>query len=123
MEFYYAEMDKDVLIVRADGALNSDTADRFVDQLGGFIDSGLTKIIVDCSELEQITSYGLGVLVRLHGKLAKRGGDVKLACVGGLVEQVLTVTRLTSLFRIYPDVNAARLSFPPSLGGNAPAGE
>ena len=88
MEFYYAELDKDVLIVRADGDLNSDSAEQFVAQLGGFVDGGLTRIIVDCSRLEHITSYGLGVLVRLHARLAKRGGDVKLASVPGLIEQV-----------------------------------
>ena len=27
------------------------------------------------------TSYGIGVLVRLHNKLAKQGGDVKVAAV------------------------------------------
>ena len=120
MGFDYAEMDKDVLIVRADGALNAESADDFIKQLTGFIDNGLSRIIVDCSKLEYISSYGLGVLVRLHAKLAKRGGDVKLASVPGLIEQVLQVTRLNTLFSIYPDVSQARLAFPPSLGDAPP---
>ncbi len=113
MEFYYSDVDNDVLIIKADGGLNSDNASEFVDKLVGLIDAGQSKIVVDCSHLNIISSSGLGVLVRLHSKLAKIGGDVKLACVKGMIEQVLTITRLNSIFEIYPDVNRACLMFRP----------
>ncbi|MFZ9011488.1 MAG: STAS domain-containing protein [Planctomycetota bacterium] len=113
MEFYYNETDKDVLIISADGGLNSDNADKFVNELAALIDAGQTKIVVDCSRLNNITSYGLGVLVRLHSKLSKKGGDVKLACVKGLIEQVFKVTHLNKIFEIYPDVSRACLMFRP----------
>jgi anti-sigma B factor antagonist len=113
MEFYYHEVDNNVLIVRADGGLNKETAAQFVAELGKLVDAGLTRIIVDCSDLDYISSYGLSVLVRLHTKLARRGGDVKLAGVRGAIQQVLNVTRVNSLFEIYPDVNRARLMFRP----------
>lgn len=113
MEFYYNETDKDVLIISADGGLNSDNADKFVNELTALIDAGQTKIVVDCSRLNNITSYGLGVLVRLHSKLSKKGGDVKLACVKGLIEQVFKVTHLNKIFEIYPDVSRACLMFRP----------
>jgi len=111
MEFYYNEVDNKVLIVRADGGLNAETAEQFVQELGLLVDAGLRKIIVDCSDLEYISSYGLSVLVRLHSKLAKRGGDVKFAGVKGVIQQVFNVTRMNSIFQIYPDVNRARLLF------------
>ena len=71
------------------------------------------KSEVDCSRLDTITSYGLGVLVRLHSKLAKIGGDVKLACVKGLIEQVFKVTHLNRIFEMYPNVSRACLMFRP----------
>jgi anti-sigma B factor antagonist len=116
MKFYHSEVDNDILIISADGGLNSQNADQFVNELETLIEGGQTKIIVDCTRLEHITSYGLGVLVRLHTKLAKRGGSVKLACVKGLIEQLLAITRLNSIFEIYPDVNRARLMFQPKDG-------
>lgn len=117
MEFYYNETDKDVLIISADGGLNSDNADKFVNELAALIDAGQTKIVVDCSRLNNITSYGLGVLVRLHSKLSKKGGDVKLACVKGLIEQVFKVTHLNKIFEMYPDVSRACLMFRPKDTG------
>jgi anti-sigma B factor antagonist len=116
MEFYYREVEDGILIVNADGGLNSKNADQFINELGALIDAGQNKIVVDCSHLDYISSYGLGVLVRLHSKLAKRGGDVKLACVKVAIEKVLTLTRLNSLFEIYPDISCACLMFRPKDG-------
>ncbi|MBN1341029.1 MAG: STAS domain-containing protein [Phycisphaerae bacterium] len=116
MEFYYHEVDKDVLIVSADGGLSAQTADQFVGDLQQLIDSGLTKIIVDCSNLGYVSSYGLGVLIRIHSKLRRRGGDVKIAAVKSAVMEVLQLTGLEKLFSVYPDVNRARLAFRPRDG-------
>ena len=113
MEFYYSEVDKDILIIRADGGLNSDNANQFVNELAALIDAGQSKIVVDCSRLDTITSYGLGVLIRLHTKLAKIGGDVKLACVKGVIEKVFKITHLNKIFEMYPDVSRASLMFRP----------
>jgi anti-sigma B factor antagonist len=111
MELYYHELDRSVLILSADGGLNSDTAVEFVAQLESLVDAGITKIIVDCTSLSFISSYGIGALVRLHRKLAKHGGDVKIAAPPGHVLHALNVVRMAKLFGIYPDVNEARLAF------------
>ena len=113
MEFYFSDTEKDILIVNADGGLNSESAHEFVDKLGTLIESGQTKIVVDCSKLGYISSYGISVLVRLHAKLSKCGGDVKLACVKSIIVKLLTNLRLNNLFEIYPDVSRACLMFRP----------
>lgn len=113
MEFVYHETDKDVLIVSADGGLDLSTAGQFQTELEQLIDAGLRKIIVDCSRLTFVSSYGLSVLVRLHGRLAKHGGDVKLAAVPGRLASLLSLTRLDTLFGLYEDVDRARLAFRP----------
>lgn len=111
MEFFFHELDKSVLVLSADGGLNADTAGEFVRQLEALVDAGVKQIIVDCSNLSYISSYGAGVLVRLHNKLAKHGGDVRVAAPQSRVLEVLTIMRLGKLMGIYPDVNAARLAF------------
>src|SRR6185436_1999416 len=110
MEFFFHELDRDVLILSADGGLNAGNGAEFVRQLEVLVDSGVTKIIVDCTRLDYISSYGVGLLVRAHNKLASHGGDVKIASAHSLVLQVLNVMRMGKLFGIYPDVNQARLA-------------
>jgi len=113
MEFYYHEIENDVLIISADGGLNKQTAGQFVEEIGALVDGGVKKIIIDCSKLNFITSYGIGVILRLHKKLRSAGGDIKIAAVPSKIIEVLNVMKLTKIFDIYPDVNRARLEFRP----------
>ncbi|MHC4209659.1 MAG: STAS domain-containing protein [Planctomycetota bacterium] len=111
MEFHYDDVQENILIIKADGDLNSQTADALVESTGKLIDAGLHSIIIDCSELDNISSYGLGVLVRLHKRMDEKIGDVKIAAVKGLVANILRLTRMNKLFAIYPDVESARKAF------------
>ena len=111
MEFYYHDVDEDVLILNADGGLAAFNAGEFVGELEKAVDSGARKLIVDCTRLTYISSYGLAVLVRLHEKLASRGGHVKLAHVGGTIPRLLELARLDRIFEMYPTLDDARRAF------------
>ena len=122
MEFYYDEVQGEVLVIKADGGLNAQTADEFVTSIEKLVDAGLRKIIVDCSRLDHVSSYGLGVLVRLHSRMAANNGDVKIAGARGLLIDVMRLTRLNSLFEFYPDVPRARLAFRPKHASDQESG-
>ncbi len=111
MEFHYDDVQEDILIIKADGDLNAETAEEFVESIGKLVDAGLHSIIIDCSELDHISSYGLGVLVRLHKRMDEKIGDVKIASVKSLIVDVLRMTRLNKVFSVYPDVESARQAF------------
>jgi anti-anti-sigma factor len=111
MEFFFHELDRDILIVSADGGLTAENGPEFLRQLEALVDGGVTKIIVDCTRLDYISSYGVGLLVRAHNKLAGHGGDVKIAAAHSMVLAALNVMRMGRLFGIYPDVDQARLAF------------
>ena len=111
MEFYYKGTDKDILIVSADGGLSSHNADQFVSELQTLMEAGAHKLIVDCTKLTYISSYGVGTLVGLHKKLVESGGEIKLAAVGSPIVKVLRFLRLDSVFEIYHNVREAREAF------------
>lgn len=111
MEFYYHGTDQDVLILSADGGLDATSAEPFVAELEQLIQSGARKLIVDCGRLVYISSYGVAILVRLHNKLARRGGNVKLACVDSRLVRLIQVTGLSRVFEIYENLDAARAAF------------
>jgi anti-anti-sigma factor len=77
----------------------------------GHLEKGHTKIIIDCRYLGYISSIGIGSLVALKARLAKRGGTVKLAAIQGPVMQVVRVVRLDKVLDIYGDLEFARKSF------------
>ena len=114
MEFYYHEVDNDVMIIAADGGIDRHTSKEFVDQILELIEGGVTKVIIDCGKLTYISSWGLGVLLRLHKRAKVAGGEVKIADVHSRIVEVLNITHLSKIFGIYPDVSRARLEFRPT---------
>jgi len=111
MEFYYHDVHGDVMVVSADGGIDSHTSRQFVDEVCNLIQSGMGKLVIDCAQLTYVSSYGLGVLLRLHKNAKKAGGEVKLCGLGGPLVKVLSVTRLDRVFGIYPDVDTALAAF------------
>ncbi len=111
MEFYYKNVDEGVLVLSADGGLDKGTAEQFVGELTKIIESGASKIIVDCTKLNYVSLHGLRTLFGLHKKLVDRGGDVRVAAVQGKIAGIVAESRLSSVFHVYRYVDHARHAF------------
>lgn len=98
------------MVLGVDGGLDASTAAQFTTEVEQLIEGGITRIIVDCSKLSYLSSAGLAALLRTHSRMARHGGDVRIAGAHGMVAQVLHLTRLDRLLQLYPDVERARLS-------------
>ena len=101
----------DILVVAVGGHLDSESSVFFFDCITGMIEDGAKKLVIDCRDVEYMSSMGLGMLVRAHSRMKKIGGNVKLARVEGLVADVLSTTGLNRLFHLYPTVRDACASF------------
>ena len=77
----------------------------------GEIEEGNRKIVIDCRNIEFISSLGLGMLVRAHSRMKKVGGDVKLARLSNLVADLLSTVALDKVFHLYPTVRDACASY------------
>lgn len=111
MEFCFHDTDRNLLILRADAALDSFKPIGVFDELQRLIDGGARKLVVDCSRLGYISSVGIASLIRIHKRLAEAGGDVKLASVQPPLARLLDITRLREVFGCYPSIEAARQAF------------
>jgi anti-anti-sigma factor len=81
--------------------------------LEALIADGVRKAIVDCSDLEYISSYGIGLLLRAHKRLERLNGEVKLAAVQPKARQALELTKFDRVVSIHADLNLARQSCAP----------
>jgi anti-sigma B factor antagonist len=111
VEFFYHDVDRDVLILKADGGIDSVNAEEVVAELTRLVESGIRKLVVDCSRLGYISSAGVAVLLRLHKRLWAAGGHAKVAAAQGPVFRLLELTKLAELFEIYPSVAEALEAF------------
>lgn len=102
-----------IVIITADGSLNTETAVDVAARMDQIVESGARRVVLDCSHLGYVSSYGLGMVVMLYSKLAKAGGELKLAAVKEPIMRVLGMTRVDRIFDIQPDVASAVTAFRP----------
>src|SRR5262245_7004669 len=103
----------DILLIVLEGSLNGTTTEEFNRATQNHLDQGRSKIIIDCRHVESISSVGLGSLIALQARLRKKGGEVKLAGLYGLVADTIRLVGLDKLLGIYQDAEVARQAFYP----------
>lgn len=111
MQLFHEETDDGIRVLRADGGINGQNASQLIEDVLHAVESGADRVIVDCQDLEIISSSGLSTLLTLHTRIRTRGGNVKVAGIRHAVAQVLRLTRLDVVLEVYPDVNRAKLAF------------
>lgn len=77
------------------------------------IDQDRTKTILNLKKVDYIDSTGLGTLVIGHSINEKAGGAMKLLNVSKRGAQLMILTKLTTVFEIFDDEQAAINSFFP----------
>jgi len=77
------------------------------------IDAGKVRTILNLKKVDYIDSTGLGTLVIGHSLNQKAGGAMKLLHVPKRSAQLLILTKLTTVFEIFDDEQAAINSFFP----------
>ena len=112
MQIRQHDIDKDLLILEASDEINDDQAEEMVNNLEADINAGKHhKVVVDCGSLAFLSSFGLGMIMRLRTAAKNVNGEMKLAGVNAMIEAMLRKTKMDRHFMIYPDVEQARASF------------
>src|SRR5271157_1682805 len=70
-----------------------------------------TRVVLNVGEVNYVDSSGMGLMVRFLWHTRTRGGDLRLAGPTPFVTKLLEMTKLSAVFRIYPDEEAAIVSF------------
>ena len=77
-------------------AAQSDQAEAFLDQVEG-------EFVIDLSELEYISSSGLGVLLKTHKRLHSAGSSLRLVHVNKHINDIFKYSGFDRLFDIQAD--------------------
>jgi anti-sigma B factor antagonist len=86
-------------------------AQRLKDKINSLIQQGRTQIVLDLTDVSYIDSGGLGQLVASYGSVVKTNGGLKLLGVSKRNHDLLSITRLVTLFDAYDSEKEALESF------------
>ena len=108
-DFYYSKVgkDEDIVSVMLSGELTAFQCDYVFKCIEKQVKHGTEKLIIDCNDLSYISSAGLGMLMRVHTRMKKLGGDVKLARVKGTIAKMINLVGMNKVIQLYPTVEEA----------------
>ena len=75
------------------------------------VEEGKTQILLNLAGVTHIDSSGLGELVSSHVTLSDSGGEIKLAHLTESLRELMTITKLLTVFDVYDDEPKALASF------------
>jgi anti-sigma B factor antagonist len=102
----------DVVIVDLAGMVTMGPANDFLySQLRQLIDDGTSKILVNLTDVTQLDSSGIGIIVRAFISLKHRGASLKLLRPRGNVRLVLETVHLLEVIPSIEDEAQAIASF------------
>jgi anti-sigma B factor antagonist len=82
------------------------------DSLNGVIEQAdKINLVLDFSTVKFLSSAVLGLLIRVSKKVYEREGQLRLCNISPRIYEIFKITRLTKIFDIYPDKDAAIASF------------
>jgi anti-sigma B factor antagonist len=100
----------DVLIFRLAGQLvGGAEGDALREAIQAAFTRGCRKVLVDLHDVSWVNSTGLGILISGHLSATAHGGSLLMTGASRRIESIFQVTRLNTVFRLYPDEESALL--------------
>lgn len=106
-----AEYDGDVLVLRPNGRIDGATAKEYEDALLDRIASGDNKILMNCGEVDYISSAGLRVLLMAARRAGEASGAFALCAVKDHVNDVFKYSGFAGIIPIHTDQDEALGTF------------
>lgn len=100
-----------VTILDIKGHIDAHSAPQFEEALSAELAKGNARLVVNFSELEYISSAGLGVFMAHIDDAREKGGDIKLCAMTPKVQNVFDLVGFPMLFTITADESGAIASF------------
>ncbi len=100
-----------VLVIQLPRKLNSGQARHFLSEIEPILTADRPRIVFDFSEVAQIDSAGVDMLVRSLEMVMQSDGDLKIAALTPEAGVVLELTRVDRLFEIFLTASDAVESF------------
>lgn len=109
---FRVEETKGVVVISLEGEMvGSPVATLLTEKLHELIEEGKTRIVVDMERVHWMNSSGLGILIGGLTTVRNSGGDLKLACLGKKLQDLLRLTKLDRVFEAFKTTAEAVDSF------------
>ena len=102
----------DVKVLDLKGRVTLGEGDELLkDKINSLLNQGHKKIILNLAEVPYVDSAGLGEIVRTYTTVSRQGGSLKLLNLTKRITDLLSITKLLTVFETYDSEADAVRSF------------
>jgi len=102
----------DVMILDLKGKITLGEGDELLkDKVNSLLNQSQKKIVLNLAEVPYIDSAGLGEVVRTYTTVSRQGGSLKLLNLTKRITDLLSITKLLTVFETFDSENEAVRSF------------
>ena len=102
----------DVKILDLHGKLTIGDGDELLkDKINSLVQQGHTRIVLNLGDVPYVDSAGLGQMVSSYRTVTRSGGSLRLLNLTARIREVLTITKLLTVFDTYESEAEALASF------------
>ena len=102
----------DVVVLDLKGKVTLGEGDELLkDKVNSMVNQGHKKIVLNLAQVPYIDSAGLGEIVRAYTTVSRQGGSLKLANLTKRIQDLLSITKLLTVFETFDSDNDAVKSF------------
>ena len=102
----------DVMVLDLKGRVTLGEGDELLkDKVNSLINQGQKKLVLNLAEVPYIDSAGLGEIVRTYTTVSRQGGSLKLLSLTKRITDLLSITKLLTVFETFESEQDAVKSF------------
>ncbi len=102
----------DVMVLDLKGKITLGEGDELLkDKVNSIVSQGHRKIVLNLADVPYLDSAGLGEVVRAYTTVSRQGGSLKLLNLTKRITDLLSITKLLTVFETFESENDAVRSF------------
>jgi len=102
----------EVIVLDLKGKMTLGEGDELLkDKINSLLQQGFKKVVLNLEEVPYIDSAGLGEIVRTYTTISRQGGSLKLLNLTKRITDLLSITKLLTVFETYENEADAVRSF------------
>lgn len=98
---------REVEVLSLKGQLDAHTFPSLQKELEGLAEGNEPRVVLDCQDLEYISSAGLGVLKKMTREFRDRQGDIRLAALPPKINNVVSLLGFDQVIQVYTGLTDA----------------
>jgi anti-sigma B factor antagonist len=102
----------DIMILDLKGRMTLGEGDELLkDKINSLLLQGYKKLVLNLAHVPYIDSAGLGEIVRTYTTVSRQGGSLKLLHLTKRIEDLLSITKLLTVFETFDNESEVVKSF------------